>query len=178
MKYVAFLRGINVGGRVVRMVDLKLCLEKGGFTDIKTLLQSGNVVFQSNQSDKNDVRQSLEDLVSKQFDYPAKILVYRHDELEPIVRAYPFDTADEDYQHYVVFMDRGKADQFIQEFGEVQNSVELMVKGEGVIYWMVKKGMTLKSERSKYFTKAAYKEFNTSRNIKTLQKLLALQPAN
>jgi uncharacterized protein (DUF1697 family) len=175
MKYVAFLRGINVGGRVVRMNELKNYLEKGGFTEVKTLLQSGNVVLEGSHTDKAVVREVLEELVGQQFGYSAKILVYRFDELEPIVRSYPYDEANDDYQHYVVFMDNGKADQLIEEFGEAHDDNESMSKGDGVIYWMVKKGMTLKSDRSKIFTKAAYKDFNTSRNIRTLQKLLALQ---
>ena len=171
--YAAFLRGINVGGRIIKMAELKSCVEAAGVTNVRTLLQSGNVLLDS-EAEEKDVRQRLEAAVGQTFDYPAIIFVHRLDKLRPIVEAYPFDSSDEDYQHYVVFMDDGKADQFDAEFGPVDNDVEAMQKGDGVIYWRVRKGMTLRSERSKCFSKAAYKNFNTSRNIKTLRKLLAL----
>jgi uncharacterized protein (DUF1697 family) len=172
--YVAFLRGINVGGRVIKMADLKICLENAGLQNVKTLLQSGNVIFDSEETDTKKVRGQLEAAVSKRFNYPAKTLVYTEQALRPIVGDYPYDSSDADYQHYIVFMDEGKAAQFDAEFGAVSNEVEEMSSGDGVIYWKVKKGMTLRSERSKYFTKATYKDFNTSRNINTIKKILAL----
>ncbi|NCP46313.1 MAG: DUF1697 domain-containing protein, partial [Flavobacteriales bacterium] len=47
-QYLALLRGINVGGNnIIKMVDLKACFEKMGFTDVKTYIQSGNVIFTS-----------------------------------------------------------------------------------------------------------------------------------
>jgi uncharacterized protein (DUF1697 family) len=47
IKYVAFLRGINVGGRIIKMADLKVCFEKMDLNNVATLLNSGNVVFES-----------------------------------------------------------------------------------------------------------------------------------
>jgi uncharacterized protein (DUF1697 family) len=47
-KYLALLRGINVGGNnIIKMVDLKACFEKMGFLDVSTYIQSGNVLFSS-----------------------------------------------------------------------------------------------------------------------------------
>ena len=52
MKYVALLRGINVGGNNrVPMAELKLCFEKMGFNNVVTYINSGNVIFESNQTD-------------------------------------------------------------------------------------------------------------------------------
>jgi uncharacterized protein (DUF1697 family) len=55
-KYVAFLRGINVGGRIIKMADLRICLEKAGFGDVKTILQTGNVIFESDISDTAELK--------------------------------------------------------------------------------------------------------------------------
>lgn len=51
IEYAAFLRGVNVGGRVIKMAELKACFERVGFGDVRTFLQSGNVIFGSNSSE-------------------------------------------------------------------------------------------------------------------------------
>ena len=73
-KYAALLRGVNVGGRIVKMADLKICLEKAGLEDVKTLLQSGNVVFES-KLDAAGLKRLIETKLTETFSYPAKAQV-------------------------------------------------------------------------------------------------------
>lgn len=170
--YVALLRGINVGGRVVKMADLKACLEEQlGLQQVSTLLQSGNVRFTSAMPPEQ-LKSDIEAILSKTFDYPAKVQVLRLDDLRRIVEKYPFETNDETKQYYVVFMENALEARLRQESGHLESAAETAVFARGVIYWQVPKGMTLKSNFAKYLTKAAYKDFNTVRNIKTLRKLL------
>lgn len=52
-KYVAFLRGINVGGNaLIKMADLKIALSQSGLNNVRTYIQSGNVIFESSENDK------------------------------------------------------------------------------------------------------------------------------
>jgi len=170
--YVSFLRGINVGGRSIKMVDLKECFEKAGYFDVITLLQSGNVVFRSETPGADEVRSTLEIAVAKRFDYPAKLLVLKREQLSPIVRGYPFDRLNDDYQHYILFLLPGVLDGLMRFHTELDKSIEEIARGDGVLYWKVRKGMTLDSAFAKVLTKAEFKEFHTSRNIKTVQKLV------
>ncbi len=87
MRYVAFLRGINVGGnKKVPMADLRSCLEKAGFKNVKTLLNSGNVAFDASAADDKDIRTIIE----KQFGFSVDTLVRTQDSLKKIVAEYPF----------------------------------------------------------------------------------------
>lgn len=171
-KYVALLRGINVGGRIIKMADLRVCFEKMGLTNVSTVLQSGNVLFESDQP-LAKLKPLLEAGLSKTFDYPAKVQVYSLEQLAKIVAAYPFAAANTDQHDYVIFLENGLARELAAEAADLDGSVERMQAADAVVYWQVEKGRTLKSRfATKYQAKAKYRPFSTTRNIRTLAKLL------
>ncbi len=172
--YISFLRGINVGGRTIKMADLKTCYEQAGFSNVATLLQSGNVTFTSKKSTPKEVETILEAAVGERFNYPAKILVLKHSALQPLVDHYPFDSSDAAYQHYILFLRPGLAEELVSYASELDPKLEQVAKGNHVLYWKVIKGMTLKSPFAKMLTKSKFKDFHTSRNINTVRKLLDL----
>jgi uncharacterized protein (DUF1697 family) len=175
-KYVAFLRGINVGGRIVKMADLKECFESLGLTDVMTVLQSGNVVFAAGKSGLNsedEIQKALEIAVSKRFNYDAKIQVYSMDTVRKVVEGYPFESR-EGFHDYVIFLEGALVDEMMSFAETLKPEVEKIAAGKRVVYWMAPKGQTLKNEMSKLLVKAKFKEFNTVRNINTLQKIVAL----
>lgn len=170
-KYVSFLRGINVGGRIIKMADLKACFEAMGFKNVSTLLQTGNVIFESDKA-ATDLKSQIEKALTKSFNYPARIWLIPLDDLQKIIAANPFADAGSDYHQYVIFFEGNLAKDFA---AEVLESVGEEVKaGRNVVYWKVQKGMTLKSQRGKLLAKPKYRDFNTNRNINTLQKMLKL----
>ncbi len=172
-KYIALLRGINVGGRIVKMINLKACFEDMGFQNVTSVLQSGNVLFDSEIDDIAGLRAKIESGVGERFNYPARILVYPLKQIEKIAAAYPFDTSDEGSQHYVVFLEGNTAEELSQEVTNLNDNTEEIKKAKPVIYWRVKKGMTTDSPFAKYLTKAKYKASNTVRNVKTLKKIIS-----
>jgi uncharacterized protein (DUF1697 family) len=151
-QYVVFLRGINVGGRIVKMADLKVCLEKAGLLNVVTLLQSGNVVFEST-ADAGELKQLIEATLTKTFDYPAKVQVFSIDQLRNLVAAYPFGVAGDNQHDYVIFMENNLEDELVAE-GYMLAPGEKVAAGQGVVYWRVDKGSTLKSAFAKLLTKA------------------------
>ena len=171
-KYAAFLRGINVGGRIIKMADLKACLEKAGLNDVRTLLQSGNVVFESGK-DRAVLKSLIEAALSGAFGYPAKVQVMPVEDLSKVVDKYPFGTAADDQHDYVIFMENGLEDELAAEPCRLAPG-EQVAAGLGVVYWRVAKGSTLKSDFAKLLAKSKYRQFNTNRNIRTLRKMLAL----
>jgi uncharacterized protein (DUF1697 family) len=169
IKYVAFLRGINVGGRIIKMADLKVCFEKMDLNNVATLLNSGNVVFESDLK-APELKTKIEDGLTNTFNYPAKVWVLSIDEIQKIVDANPFKNAPEDYHQYVIFFENGLEKDFAKETADLED--EKVEAGSGVAYWKVQKGKTLQSSRGKLLAKAKYKNFNTNRNINTLQRIL------
>lgn len=171
MKYVAFLRGINVGGRTIGMADLKLCFENLGFQDVATVLQTGNVVFESYESSFT-LKETIEAGLSKTFDYSAHVQVIPVESLRSIIDSYPFKRSDPVCHDYIVFFEGGLERQLAQSV-VINTDIEQCLVGAGVIYWRVPKGLTLKSSFAKYLTKSPYKNSHTNRNIRTLQKIVS-----
>ena len=101
-KYIAFLRGINVGNIRIKMTDLKAAFEQMGFSDVKTYLQTGNVVFESDKT-LSDIKLALEQGLSKTFKYEAYVLVYPFDVLSEIIAQYPMERI-ETHHAYIIFI--------------------------------------------------------------------------
>jgi uncharacterized protein (DUF1697 family) len=104
--YVAVIRGINVGGKsMVAMADLRTLLEKEGFADVKTLLQSGNVVFKSKPGSAAAIEKQLEKAAEKKFGRALDFFVRDGGEWKKIVEENPFhDEAKNDPAHLVVLL--------------------------------------------------------------------------
>jgi len=155
------------------MVELKQCYEDAGMTNVSTLLQSGNVVFDCPKTDDDEVTEALESAVSQRFNYPAKILVLKKSELQPLADAYPFDSSNQDFQHYVIFVRAGMAKDLADAAGKLDPKTEAVQAGDGVVYWRVQKGMTLKTTFANVLTKQPFRDAHTNRNLNTVRKLLA-----
>ena len=171
--YVAFLRGINVGGRTIPMADLRACFEDLGFADVRTVLQTGNVVFTSDPAAVATVRTRIEAGLAARFDYPARALVYPFDRLGEIVAGNPFDTRGGTCHAYVVFVDGGLEQELAHATPDLDDDVEAVEAGDGVLYWRVVKGRTLKSAFARNLTLARFRDHHTTRNANTLAKVLA-----
>jgi len=105
-RYVALLRGINVGGNnVIRMADLRACLEADGFDDVRTYIQSGNVVFTASGSVAT-LTTRLERALSAGFGYEATVAVRSARQFRAIVDAAPegFGVDRERYRSDVIFL--------------------------------------------------------------------------
>ena len=173
IKYISLLRGINVGGRNIRMTELTNCYSSIGLSNISTYLQSGNVTFYSKEDDIEELRIKLEFAVSIWFNYPAKVFVLNEDKMKLILEKYPFKTENDLYQYYVIFTDGELNIDLYEQGSHLITKLENISLGEGVVYWRVLKGMTVKSPFSKLLLKTQFKDFHTNRNINTLLKLLA-----
>jgi uncharacterized protein (DUF1697 family) len=106
-KFVALLRGINVGGhKKVPMKELKSTLEKAGYKNVKTLLASGNVVLEG----KMEWTDNLPDILEKKFGFPVGITVIPFQRITAIVRSDPFGTIDKapETRLYVTFLGKRK----------------------------------------------------------------------
>lgn len=91
MKYIALLRGINVGGnKKVPMVELKKAFESLGFHEVKTLLNSGNAVFSTSESDVSKLKKIIEEELEKSFGWHIDTFIYPQESLQQMVKKDPF----------------------------------------------------------------------------------------
>ncbi len=100
-KYIALLRGINVGGaRKVPMADLRELFEALGHTDVQTYIQSGNVVFTTKDGAPMRVKKALEQAIEREFRFAVAVILRAPRELASVVQRNPFGT-----DAYVTFLD-------------------------------------------------------------------------
>lgn len=170
-KYAAFLRGVNVGGVNLKMAEVAAALTDAGFTEVRTVLASGNVVLESSAG-VAAVRRKAEAALRERFGYDAWVLAYDIGTVREVVDAYPFECDADGYQSYVTFVaDKAVLDE-LATLGQEAGPDERISRGDGVLYWQVPKGGTLDSTIGKTMGKARYKSSTTTRNLRTLVKVL------
>ncbi|MCW4462359.1 DUF1697 domain-containing protein [Sphingomonas sp. BT-65] len=102
MRWAALLRGINLGKRQLKSAELKAVVESMGFTDVKTLLASGNVVFTADEKDAAALEKKLHDALAKETGLKSEIFVRSPQEMAAIVAANPFPEATSERPSFVV----------------------------------------------------------------------------
>ena len=107
MKYAAFLRGINVGGnKKVPMAKLKNVLEDMGFAEVRTLLASGNVLFDAKKESLPTLEKKIAAELEKQFGFTIPVLLREVSDVENIIESGPFKgiNVTKDTRLYVTFL--------------------------------------------------------------------------
>ena len=173
-RYAAFLRGVNVGGVNLKMAAVARALEAAGFANVKTILASGNVVFES-RSGVAGVRKKAEKALRDEFGYDAWVLAYEIDTLAEISEAYPFDREVDGHHSYITFVSDEDVLSELSELARKSGKGERIEPGTGVIYWQVPRTSTLDSAIGKTMGKKQYKSSTTTRNLRTIDKVLKME---
>ncbi|OBC11366.1 pyridoxamine 5-phosphate oxidase [Mycobacterium sp. 852013-50091_SCH5140682] len=168
-RYAVFLRGVNVGGVNLKMAEVAKTFTEAGFDNVKTILASGNVLLDS-RSGAKAVRSAAERALRDAFGYEAWVLVYGIDELRAVSDNYPFEREVEGHHSYITFVSDADA---LDELAALEpGPEEKMQRGDGVLYWQVARNATLDSTIGKTMGKKRYKSSTTTRNLRTVEKVL------
>lgn len=174
-RYVALLRGVNVGGINLKMADVAAVFRDLGVQGVKTVLASGNVLFDSIDPPEQ-TKPRIEAGLRAAFGYEAWVHVLDLPALGRIVADFPFDAEREGWHPYVIFaVGESAADvaaELIALQPQLDPALESVARGDGVVYWTVERGHTLDSVIGKATARSRYKSLTTTRNLRTLQKLL------
>jgi uncharacterized protein (DUF1697 family) len=164
--YVAFLRGINVGGNaILLMSELKSLCEKLGFENVRTYIQSGNVIFESGL--REDVlREQLETALEKKMGKAIVVSMRTRDELARALEKNPFPSV-EAAKVGVMFFPHPLPKDFLS--GVSTSTGEVVIVNEREVYIHYPNGMG----RSKLKLPKPSDQ-GTVRNINTLQKILEI----
>jgi uncharacterized protein (DUF1697 family) len=175
---VALLRGINVGGRtLIKMADLKTCIEDLGLDDVSTYIASGNVLFESGEPDAERLETRIERAIEQRFQLPVKVVVLDRAAFVRTVKAIPKSwVGDASLRANVAFVRRGTdAKQVVREL-RPDAAVEQVKAIDGAILWATRRDALNLSVMRKLVGRAAYKEL-TVRNLNTTLKLQELLTA-
>lgn len=136
MKYIAFLRAVNVGGHnKIKMDDLKKLFLSLGYKNVETVIQSGNVIFESGEKNLKKITAKIEEKLFGFMKKEIKVFVRASYELENIIKSKPFgDTeADDEIKTYVFFL-----------YEEPGTKIKLpLVSGNGEVNIFKKSGLQL-----------------------------------
>ena len=138
-EYVALLRGINVGGKnLIKMTELKLCLEDAGFKDVHTYIQSGNVLFRAAGSEQVRLTKQIEDALSKTFNYQSRVVVRSLKQMKDIVTHAPkgFGSDPATYRYDVIFLKEPLTAAEAMKNVAMKEGVDQAFAGKGVLYFL------------------------------------------
>ncbi|MDR6521970.1 DUF1697 domain-containing protein [Variovorax atrisoli] len=171
-RHVALLRGVNVNGITIKSAELKALFVELGFAAVRTVLASGNVLFDTDESGAA-LRSRIEQALRKRFGYDAWIVLLTQKTVAEIAAAYPFERIDDERHPYIVFgSDKAMLDEIMEKAGTVDADTERLERGKGVLYWQCPRGESLDTPVAKLLAKTRYKSSTTTRNLRTVEKLL------
>lgn len=181
MKYVALLRGINVGGNSkVDMKQLKAVFEKAGMREVKTYINSGNVVFDAPASDTAALRGKLEKAIEKAFGFAVRVLVKSLSEIKKIVGKLEDSWAtDKEQRCDIIFLwpeFDTKAVLKDPALKHLKPGIDHVIYVKGAMIWRIARKDATKSGMPKMIGSPLYKG-STARNCNTGRKLLDLMTA-
>lgn len=91
IRFTAFLRGINVSGqKIIKMVELAKMFESFGFKNVRTYIQSGNVLFDTTEKDLCRLTKKVEAGLQKNLGYPVTVIIRTADEMKEVIKRNPF----------------------------------------------------------------------------------------
>ena len=172
MKFVAFLRGINVGGNaLVKMKDLKALLEKAGFENVQTVIASGNVVFEAHTGDELSIERKIETALKKKYKRDIAVMVRSIDELRKMERSQPFKgiSVSKNTRLYVTFLSDKSLGVKLPELPADLRIVRIREKD---VFAVLEISSKLKSTDSMNIITKLFGSRITTRNWNTIQRIL------
>jgi uncharacterized protein (DUF1697 family) len=175
-QYVAFLRAINVGGRIVKMTELKKIFETLKLSDVSTFIASGNVIFSA--TGKAPVLQSaIEEGLQKRLGYEVATMLRTTREVKDAAEHEAFAAAAlQGASLYVGFMRAEATAAAVKKALTLQTAIDALHVNGREVYWLARKNIAEATITGAAVEKALQQPV-TFRNINTVRRLAAKYPA-
>jgi uncharacterized protein (DUF1697 family) len=172
-RYVALFRGINVGkAKRIAMADLRMLLAKLGYTDVRTLLNSGNAVFTADAASSRELATTIRSAVHKKLGVDAHVIVKSGKEIAAIVKGNVLGEVATDASRLLVAMtDDAKALAAVKALATRQWGDERIHVGKDAAYLWCANGIL--ESKAAVALLGGLKAVGTTRNWATLQKIRA-----
>ena len=175
-RYIALLRGINVGGHRVKMDRLRELFEGLGFSEVATFIASGNVIFTAAAGDPSALEREIERHLEQQLGYEVATFIRSPRDLaaiaafEPVV---PWGDARPDDSLYVIFLPAPPDAELRERFGDLGTPMDDFQFSGREIYWLIRGKLTDSPLFGAGLAKATGKIPTTMRNMTTVGRLVA-----
>lgn len=177
-RYIALLRGINVSGKnKVPMAELKQGFEEINYTNVKTCLNSGNVIFSAEQTDIIEINGKIEKMIKNRFGLDIPVFVILQEELSDILSHAPAWWGDENkeiYDNLIFIMPPATVKDVYGEIGEPEEGLEKIKEYKEVIFWSFSRK---DYQKTNWWSKTINSNISsnlTIRTANTVRKLVSL----
>ena len=169
MKYVAFLRAVNVGGRVVKMEALKRIFESLSLENVETFIASGNVIFDSSRKAK-ELELKIQEALQNKLGYSVTTFLRTIGEVADISNHKPFPGIETG--HYVAFLPKAPQTPLHQKLLSFGNETDSLAIHKREVYWLCRTNF-----RESTFSGALLEKTlalpATIRNVTTVRRIAA-----
>ena len=174
-RYVAFVRAINVGGHSVVSKDrLKSYFVLLGISDVSTYIQSGNILFTSDEVDSGLLSQRLSERLGSVLGPGHDVFVFTREDLEKVLAGYPFtsDAGNPDFRSHVMFLSKKPSEDRVKVLLDLARGEYQLKIVDGVLYY----GYVLKPDRRRRTidVEGVLGVVGTSRTVKVVKALVDL----
>lgn len=177
-RYIAFLRGINISGKnKVSMAELKQGFVRLDYTDVKTYLNSGNVIFSSDEADTIKTTSRIEEMIKNQFGLDIPVFVISKEEIEDILYHAPDWWGDENkeiYDNLIFIMSPATFKDVYDEIGEPKEGLEKIEEYKETVFWSFSRKDYQKTNWWSKTASAAIGSKLTIRTANTVRKIVSM----
>lgn len=175
-RYVALLRGVNVGGRnMVSMKELKASFEELGFKQVSTYINSGNILFQSGSSDPRKLETKIDQMLMRDYELKGGTVVRSLDELAKLVKTIEatWPRPDANWRYNVIFLRHTIDSKKVLEQLQPKPEIEQVTYCPGTLLWSARQIDAQRTTMAKLSGKPIFRDM-TVRNLNTTRKLFEL----
>ena len=175
MRYIALLRGVNVGGNtMIKMAELKASFEELGFNNVVSYINSGNLAFDATKSSEEKICTKIEKAIEKDFGKTIPVMIREQASIRNVLDNNPFQGAYETHkQMHVLFMKEKMPKDKQEQLKAAETELEKFEVVDREIYALLKAGVA-DSLLGKGFIEKKLKVAITGRNWRTVEKLAEL----
>lgn len=176
--YIALLRGINVGGKnIIKMAGLKATFESLGYQNVQTYIQSGNVIFNTTETNKLELEGRLEAALSSAYVYDSSLVLRSVNEMRSIVDHAPvgFGSDRAAYFYDVIFLKETLPASVALEYLPPREGIDQAFPGDGVLYFIRLSTMASRSQLTRLtnlpiFPRVTIRSWNTTTRLLELMQ--------
>lgn len=173
--FVALLRGVNVGGNnMVSMRSLKASFETLGFADVRTYINSGNILFRTKERDARKLERKIEAMLAKEYGLETRVVVRSSSEIADLVENWPRNwDADKNWRYNVMFLRHSIDSERVMDEIEPKPEIERVIYRRGALLWSARTRDLTRTSMVKLASRKIYKDM-TIRNNNTAKKIYEL----
>ena len=174
--YVAFLRGVNVGGKnTVRMADLKSCFDSLGYTAVRTYINSGNVLFSADSDSERELERNIEAALHAQFGQPITAMVRSRKDINGLLAHVPqrWLAATPEYKFEFFFLHHSVDNPDVLKNFSPKTDIEELLYFPRTLLWFVNRAAITRSNVIRVIGTPLYSHISV-RSANTVRKIAEL----